>query len=97
MRTIFIINTVGLYLHCVFVLGRFVGHDVSNPFSPDTVPESIRFRAYTFFVLFAVFAVLGCVALWQGVGWSRFLVAVILFPPMVIGSLIWAGWWIGVI
>ena len=64
MRTLFIINTVGLYFHFALVFMTYVGRDQPIPFAHDTDPERIRFAMYIDFVPFAVFAVLGGFALW---------------------------------
>lgn len=97
MRTLFIINAVGLYLHCMFVVTRFAGWNRPKPIAQDATPESIHLAAYTDVVPFAIFAILGCFALWHGIGWPRVLVAVLILPPGVLGSFIYAGWWIGII
>ncbi len=97
MRTLFIINAVGLYFNFALIFMTYVGRDQPMPFAHDTDPERIRFDMYIDFVPFAVFAVLGCVSLWQGTGWSRLRLAYIIVPPMVIGSVTYAGWWMGMI
>ncbi len=95
MRTLFIINTVGLYFHSVLILLRFVVWDPTIPFARDAASMSFRLDMYTFIVFFAVFAILGFIALWQGVVWSRGRLAVIIIPPVVSGSLVYLRWWVG--
>ncbi len=97
MRTLFIINTVGLYIHCTVILLRLVNREQLIPFAQDSDPESIQFRMYTDFVPFAVFAALGFIALWQGVGWPRKTIASLISLPGILVCVVYSVWWIGVV
>ena len=95
MRTLFIINLAFLYVSVGLLFNNLVVRTPLFPFSHASDPMSVQFSMYVEIVPFSVFAILTTIALWQGVGWSRGLVATIRIPPIAIGSLVYVIWWIG--
>ena len=96
MRTLFFINTAGLYISLALVINQLTFRVSLVPFARETDPMSVRFHMYSDLVPLSTFAVLAGIALWRGLDLPRIVVTAIVAPPLTLGLLIYIVWWIGI-